>query len=179
MTTVFFIFVGLAIFHFFWEGIIAPSVRMEIRYKLFKMRDSIRMLKMQYGEEFDDELFYSLQRMLNHQIALLHHATIMDFYRIYKNTDPHKLEINVERQEKLIQDCPISEVQEIWKKTIATALLALIVNSGGWLVYIIPPILLVIGYSSIKRCVKLLLGLSDNDVNRLFPQRPREVVMSP
>jgi hypothetical protein len=178
MTTVFFIFVGLVIFHFFWEGIIAPSVRMEIRYELFKMRDSIRMLKIQHDEKFDDQLFYSLQRMLNHGIALLHHATIMDFYRIYKNTDPHKLEINVERQEKLIRDCPISEVQDIWKRTVGITVLALIVNSGGWLVYIVPPILLWFGYSSVKRCVKLLFGLSENEVNQLFPPRPREVVMS-
>ena len=159
-----------------WEGIIAPSIRLEIRYELFKMRDAIRRLKIEYGDQFSNELFDTLQHTINNEIGLLHHATIGDFYKAYKKYgNKEQLPAEIEKLEQLIKDCPISEVRDIWTRSVAALVIAFIVNTGGWLIYIVPIIITLVSLNSIRKLAKILIGLSTNDVNKLFPQSPRHL----
>jgi hypothetical protein len=167
----FFIFVGLAFFHFWWEGIIAPSIRLELRFDVFKMRDVLRRAKIEHGEQLDDELFDVLQHVLNKEIAFLHRATLVSFYSAYKRyANSEELETSYKRFQKLVAECALPEIKNIAERSAVVTVCAMIVNSGGWLVYVVPILLLAVSFRTIQLLsAKLLVGLSDKEVNRSFP----------
>ena len=165
MTVLFFVFVGLVIFHFAWEGIIAPSLRIEIRYELFKVRDELRRLKISHGNEIDDELFIFLQNGINKGIRLLHDVTIETAYRAYKEATPEELE----RVSRIAEDCPVDGVKEVYNRSGLYVGLAFLVNSGGWFAYLVPILIAFIGFTKVKKFTREIFNLSDNDINRIFP----------
>src|SRR5687767_577256 len=65
------VLVLLSIIHFVYESIIAPSLRLSLRYKLFALRDEIRELKMAYGNLFADRHFHYMQDSLNALLSVL------------------------------------------------------------------------------------------------------------
>lgn len=173
MTILFFTFASLAIIHFVYEGIIAPSIRLELRYEAFKMRDKLRKLKIEHGDQVSDEIFQILQRSLNNEIALLHRANISNFYYASKELgNSKKAQEEIERIERLVSECPIEEVQEIRNSGVTNIAAAFVVNAGGWLIYIIPIALIVKSYNSIILLAKRLMGLSESDIDRMFPPTP-------
>lgn len=172
MTVLFFIFVALAIFHFVWEGIIAPSTRLEIRYELFKLRDRLRRLKIECNDQIPDELFGILQRSINTEIRMLHNADIASLYEANKKFgDDKELLAEMNKIEKLIEECPIAEVKEIRDKSIWVLFVGFLVNCGGWAIYIIPMFIVLLSYGTVKLLIKKLVGLSDNDLNNMFPPK--------
>lgn len=179
MTVLFYVFVVLAIYHFVWEGIIAPSVRLEIRYELFELRDRLRRIKIEQGNSLNDELFTRLQRSINKEIALLQNADIRSLYYAYtKLYDKKDVLDEIETFDRLVEECSIEEVRNIRHKSIGALAHAFVINSGGWLIYIIPVFLIIQGYEKIKALLKRLTGLSENDIDKMFPPttpRPREV----
>lgn len=180
LVVLFFVFAGLAIFHFWWDGIIAPSVRLEMRYELFKMRDSLRRLKIDHGEQVNDELFDVLQHMLNNELAFLHRATFGNLYFAYKRYgDKEDLKLGFEKFTKLVEESHLDEVKAIAHRSSLIVVCALIVNSGGWLVYVVPILLLAISYKTIQvLATKLLIGLTYKEVRTLFPDPNHAVFVS-
>jgi len=47
---------GLAVYHFVYEGILAPSFRLKLRFELFELRDELRKLKISHAEDLRDEI---------------------------------------------------------------------------------------------------------------------------
>src|SRR6266513_6544694 len=130
MIVLFYIFLILVILHFVWDGIIAPSIRLEIRYELFEMRDKLRRLKIQLHDQFNDELFNLLQHILNNELAFLHRARIVDFYRAYKKYGNSKsLQLTFENFQRLVNECSIEDVRKLWERTGLITVCALVVNS--------------------------------------------------
>ncbi len=80
MNIIFYILLALAIIHFIYEGIIAPSMRLHYRYRLFTLRDELRFLKATHKDELPDEVFILLQNILNNSITLLHRVNFVAVY---------------------------------------------------------------------------------------------------
>lgn len=178
MTILFFVFLALVVFHFVWEGIIAPSIRLEIRYKLFKLRDELRRLKIEQGNRFSDEIFDDLQKTINNEIGLLHRGNIGNLYRAYRKFgNDEGLVAEMTRLEKLIEECPLDEVRDVRNKSVGWGMLGFLVNSGGWFVYIVPPVLLAISYGTIRSFIKKLIVLPEKDIDRIIP--PQNLHLSP
>jgi hypothetical protein len=170
MTIAFYVLVGLAIFHFIWDGILAPSLRFEIRYKLFKLRDDLRRLKIEHGDQFSDDIFDQLQKTINNQIGLLHHGNISNLYRAYKKFgNDEGLVVEMMKLDKLIEACQVEEVGKIRDKSVGWGMLGFLVNSGGWAVYIVPPVFIALSYGTIRVFMKKLIGLPEKDIDRILP----------
>ena len=45
------------IWHYIYDGILLPSFRLNLRYKLFQKRDKLRSLKLKYDNEIDPQIF--------------------------------------------------------------------------------------------------------------------------
>lgn len=144
MTTLFFIFVVLVIFHFIAEGIIAPSERSKIRLELFSLRDRIRMAKIDYRQEFDNELFDHLQDHTNKSIHLLHNYTIFGLLSAFKaerKNDPlfEKVKIRMDRFYGLLRDSKVPKIEVIHFKSLLYTFKGFAYNSLGWLPYVAIP----------------------------------------
>jgi hypothetical protein len=80
------------------------------------------------------------------------------------------LDINYEHFKKLVRECEIVEVKELAERSTVVTAQALIVNSGGWLVYLVPILLIAISFTWIQMlATKLLIGLTEKEVNTAFP----------
>lgn len=173
ISVLFLVFIGLVVFHFWWDAIIAPSARLELRYELFKLRDELRRLKMDHPLEVDDELFDVMQHMLNKEIRFLHQATIGALcLAYYKHKNDPSMEENFQRFEKLIHGSQLEAIKDIDNNSSDVTILALVLNSGGWLIYIVPALLLAVSFRTVQLVTrKLLVGLSEKEVRTMFPDR--------
>src|SRR5262245_60473492 len=87
MSTLIWAMLLLALFHFIYESILAPSLRLSLRHNLFGLRDELRRLKVQYGDAFDDTHFLYLQGSINTMIAMIPRYDLATLYyaqRAYK-----------------------------------------------------------------------------------------------
>lgn len=135
----FFIFVALVVFHFIYDGILAPSFRFELRLQLFQIRDRIRMLKILHGDQLDDKLYFHMQDSVNKQIRLLHNINVVGVIQAFRMAAKNKeLAARLAEIEKLVSECEINEIKELFYFKVPGKFgLALATNSGGWSIYVV------------------------------------------
>lgn len=140
MTDILIIFFLLSIgWHFVYEGILAPSLRLQCRFRLFELRDQLRAEREENGADFPDEVFLILDDMINVQLGSpveLTPSNLIFFRRALKN-DPD-LRAFIDERMRIVDNCPIDYVTSFRKRltTLHTAVLG--INVGGWAFYIIP-----------------------------------------
>lgn len=80
------------------------------------------------------------------------------------------MKTSFEHFQKLVNECPIENVRKLWDKAGLITVCALVINSGGWLIYIVPILVLLLSFSTIKiLATKLVIGLTDRELNKAFP----------
>lgn len=154
MATLILILIAISVAIFIYESIILPSIRLKIRYKLFALRDELRILKME-TEDFEDLPFKYAQESMNMALAYLRHFDIASFIeadRFFKQ-NPAVYKRATKRCE-VLASCKIEEFQEIRRQYIDTLVLASAANSFGllvlFLVTIVPVIIIFKWFKAIK-----------------------------
>lgn len=160
----------LAVIHFIYESILAPSLRLRMRFDLFALRDELRALKVDYGDSLDDKHFIYLQDSINAIIKMLPHIEISLVSHIKEEIEKDaRLKARLIERQKILDDCDITELSIIRKKSIDLSIMALGVNSGMWSVYIVPIMAFGAIYKSIARRVKAFISLSEPDLQQIAP----------
>lgn len=170
MTYLFLVILSLAIIHFLYEGIIAPSLRLNLRYRLFALRDELRTLKQQHGDSLPNDVFMSLQSAINNAILLLHRVNV----EVVSKTEAaihndKQLAKRIEERIALIENCGVKEVRVVQAKACRTLREALLVNNGGWLIYIVPIFMLVFSASRLTNFAKEAIAIPENELERIMP----------
>ena len=139
MVTIFFILVALVIFHFFYEAILAPSLKFEIKLKLFRLRDELRRIKIENRNLLSDEIFLEIQEGLNRQIQYFDGFNIVNVIRTYISIKDNKeLDKRVWQFNERLRECPIPEVKEIHSKSMLLFWETVKTNNGGMVAFILP-----------------------------------------
>jgi hypothetical protein len=122
-----------------YESILAPSERLKLRFELFELRDRLRALKVEHSEYLEDRHFHYLQDSLNSLICLLGRFDLATLSRIEVEIqrDP-ALRRRSEIRAAILDDCQFDELRAIRKTSVRIAAKALLINSGGWFVSIVP-----------------------------------------
>lgn len=160
----------LAIAHFIYESILAPSFRMDQRFQLFALRDELCLLKIDRGQEVDDKHFHYLQDSINALLAFLPRfdaATLAAIERQLKH-DPG-LKKKVEARSRVLDDCRMPELISIRKRTLVAAAKTFLVNTGGWGIYLLPIAGVMVCLSSLKNRIKPAISLSTPDFQKVIP----------
>jgi hypothetical protein len=130
MTILILILFAYAVLSFVWDGILAPSIRSKLRYRLFSARDRLRCLKIEHPERLNDETFNSLHESINASIRLL---PAMSFTSIFSASFALKrdddLRQHIAKKRALLDACPLDEAREIHEGSIKVLGEALSVNS--------------------------------------------------
>lgn len=135
----------LSAWHFVYDGILLPSFRLELRYKLYALRDRLRMLKCDHDAEISDEVFNNLQESIVSILHILPGITVsllMDVQKEFRADETLKRRIEARRA--LLRTCKVKEVHEVKAGIYGITTKALILNTGGWLPLLIVPI--VVGF---------------------------------
>lgn len=174
-----YLLVGLliaAVYHFVLESIIAPSARLEMRFKLFELRDDLRRLKLAHADGLDDKHFHYLQDSINAQIASLYRYDVAMFVmarlRYERDAEFKKL---CDGRARILDDCGVDAVREIRRQSLRVVAAALGVNSAGWLVFIVPGAVVAACLSAIKQQIKRLASLTPRDLDSVIPGLPEAI----
>ena len=129
-------------FHFVLEAIIAPSIRYELRFRIFALRDRTRELKLKHGDNISDEVFDFMQDSLNNSLNMLSKVSLHLVYSALEAfTSDEELRARVEQRLDMLKKCKVGEVWNIVDENSHIMFSALKWNSASWAIYIIPILL--------------------------------------
>jgi len=134
----------LAIWHFAYESILMPTIRLGLRYRFFKVRDKLRMLKIQKKNEITEDLFNHLDNFINSSInylPYLNYSLIIQAKEEFKSNI--ELQRQVEQKIELMNSCKSIEAKKLYEETIHYSNCAFILNMGSWIIYLLPILLIV------------------------------------
>ena len=173
MNIIFIFLIIIVIWHFLYEGIIAPSIRIHLRNKLFVIRDELRQVKADGLLANDERAFWFVHEGVNNFLNRLPNLTIWRSKELVKEYTKN------EKLRKLLDD-HVNEVRNsdarirlAFQKTNSIIEIAVITNFGGYFIYLIPIVIVISIFSKISQYTGELLVAPTKDVERLIPKVSR------
>lgn len=160
------VLIGLAVWHFIYEGIIAPSLRMVLRHKMFRLRDDVRRLRADYPDQVSEEVFSLMQSLINNAITLVHQINFIVLLRFKKD---EVIDHRIDDRNRLIAECPKDEIREIREKAATYLAIAFGINHGGWVIYLVPILIILICSRTIWRWITAASILPDEEIDKYMP----------
>lgn len=151
-------------FHFIYDGIILPSIRLHFRNELFASRDSLRNLKINGVIAKEDDIAFSIvEGSINNSLNNLHNLNFSMLRRTPINHERAIQRLNV------VNSAKNPEITNIFNNVSGVMLRVFVANMGGWLIYILPIAILTHYLNKVRLSVKDLLLLPSNlFVNQRF-----------
>jgi|SRR5580704_13209171 hypothetical protein len=171
MNALSYVIIGLgavALWHFIYEAVLLPSIRLNLRFKLFSLRDRLRNLKMECQENCPDDSFHLLDDSLSWQMDNLHKMTFsLLFDTIHLMKKEPALAQEMERREKIYTNCQIPEFIKIRNEQNVIAVHVVGSNSVGWLIYLLPIIFIGALWKRVSGWVKLMGDTPNTELDRI------------
>ena len=181
MTTLILIIIMAAIYHFVCESILMPTFRHNLRYRLFSLRDELRLLKLDKGNGLDDELFDTVDASISASIKYLPFVGVVEYIRAtHEYVNNGTLRKKIEKRIEFILNSATKnqEVFMIYAKSIRYASWAILANSCGILIYLTPIFSLMI---PIFLLALLFLGIDKlwRGIKEMIKERVQKIVLVP
>lgn len=129
-----------ALLHFCYEAIVAPSLRLSMRYKMFEQRDKLRAL--QTNCPVDEETFCIVHDRINAGIEIVHYVDLFWLMMNRHAVQSDELKSSIAHRQKIIEQSPPA-IKEISCECSRIALNACMANSMGFLVVFVLPMIAV------------------------------------
>lgn len=149
-----------AVWHLIYETIILPSLRLELRFKLFGLRDRLRRFKAEHSKQCPDTAFELLDDSVSWHTQNIHRLTFgMAFAANQKMKADPKFREHVEKQLKALDNCQLPEFVELRKLRGELLVLTFAANSGGWLIYVFPIVYVWATWQQVMARSRQLVGM--------------------
>lgn len=138
MTTLFYILIFLATWHYFYENVIAPALRHEIRFNFFSLRDELRRLNFDGLSSKDQKIYELLDNVVCDIIDSMFFISFGNYFFLRRYVKERKE--GTKETEKIlssIQEADNTRLIEINEKIHEHATKILLINSGGWAPYLL------------------------------------------
>lgn len=170
MEIVLLVCVVLAGWHLLYEAVIARALRMSIRYRLFAHRDHLRAMAKE--RSIPRHVFELFDNHLNVMIGTIPLVTIGTLVRVQRrlNTD-HQMARLVRANLRIFDTCDSDEFQAVRRQATRMFASAVAVNSGGWAIYFLPVVLLLMAYRRFKSAVEDLISIPSPQMPALIAVR--------
>ena len=170
MSYVIFALVLLALFHFVYESILAPSFRMKLHFELCALRDELRRLNWTRGRELTRDYYAYLDEALLSLDSMLHRFDVgtLTAVRQELTRDP-ELKRAVEQRGRTLDGCPVIEAIEIRERLLRIASRALLINHGAWCIYVFPSVFGRFGLGSARILIRTAVSVPRSDLFRIAP----------
>jgi len=173
MKVIILILVIIATIHFVYDGILLPSIRMQLRNRLFALRDQARRHAIARSESLDKDAFDLIHNGINLFLNRLPQITISTAVRaqqMYEKQSSIRREVN--KHSQIIDQCTDNELVDIFKQSNEILSFALIANTAGWFIYIIPIALFVLAFKKVLGLVKDITLMPRHLTESLMPLEP-------
>lgn len=160
----------VAIFHFTWEALLAPSFRLGLRYELFRLRDRLRKLHYTQPNDCNEEVFRYLQGIINNGIRLLPRtdfSLLSSAERAIANDEG--LRKRIEKRRELLDACRNNDIEAIERQIRFIAQRAFAVNTGGWAIYVVPIFAAFACLGAVNRFIREVLLVPEQELDKIVP----------
>ena len=139
MVILFYSLVFIAIWHFFYESVLAPSLRHGLRYEFFSLRDKLRLMKIEGLKGKNDNSVYEiLDHTMCDIINSMSFITLANYFLLKKDYAKDKeYKKDAEQVDNLIKSVSNTELIEIDKQLRKLSTKALLINNGGLIPYLL------------------------------------------
>jgi hypothetical protein len=175
MLTAIILLFALAIFHFIYESILAPDLRLWLTLKLRRLRNEAIQLQLECAHTETESICRLLVESIDALIPALRRIgfTSLVYAQWESRNDPTFLE-RVRERTRLLDESAVPRIREIRTRTLDIAVKAVAVNSITW---VVPWLLATSGSSVAKRQLRLLVSLNSREFQRILPRQ--SVLMTP
>lgn len=157
----------IALFHFIYDGILLPSIHLDLRFRLFALRDELRDLKMQYRDSIDDEVYQIIQSSINNAVNILPQINVSMLIKTQKLVEIDKnLKEKIRKNDRKIEECAVKECKVIRQKSLRCLTYAFFANGGAWFLYLIPIFYTLFVVKKLTLTMKELIVIPENDINK-------------
>lgn len=133
----------LALAHFVLEGIVFPSARSEIRMKLFSIRDELRNTQIQKNEMVTVDQFKYLDGIINKILSSMSSINFIMLYDGLKHiASDKKVTSKIDKKIGVINEDSSWTIRNLRDVTVEYTFYIMAVNSGAWIIYLSPLILI-------------------------------------
>lgn len=143
MVTLFYILVFIALWHFFYESVLANSLRHGLRYEFFGIRDELRRLNIGKLNNKDQKIYELLDNSICHIINSMSFITYGNYLHLKKIiSNDIKLKESIEDVKTMIESSENEKLKEINERIAILGGKALLINNGGWAMYLLAPFII-------------------------------------
>jgi hypothetical protein len=168
---------ALSTFHFIYEGIIAPSLRLNLRFQIFELRDRLREMRLE-APQCEVEAYDVLHHRLNSALRILPVMNFWTLVEVRAEVERNKsFQAESERKSAKIKACHSPEIQDIDRKAILIMQESLVINTLGLAIYILPAVLAVTCLTTITKLIKEALLMPAAEIDRLIRMPPDTLAM--
>lgn len=126
-----------ALMHFIYEGIVAPTLRDNLKHQMFELRDQLRAIQITEKEKCPREAFDIAHQGINQYVNRLHWLTASFMFEFNRAHVDAKVRERVNRRREIVARCGEPEIQRIVKDANHVVGNAFAVNSFPLIVYFI------------------------------------------
>jgi len=171
MSTFIVIISFLALFHFIYELIVLPSIRLHLRNQLFSLRDDIRHLKINGLEKKDEQAFWFVHDGINIFLTKIPKITFLKLIKFKEahDKDPSFLK-EAEMRISVVKNSSNEAIISIFRSTSDILVKAVIANMGAWFFYLVPIFVLTVFMRQLSKSISGLIVISQEEAVKIFPK---------
>ena len=124
----------VALGHFLYEGIVAPTLRTKLKHEMFQLRDELRSVHLERDDGCPQEAFNIAHNGINQYVHRLHWVTI-SFVTEFNRMNSSSKKAEVDRRRRVVETCEVKELSDIVARGNKVVERALFVNSGAVFAY--------------------------------------------
>jgi hypothetical protein len=158
----------MALWHWVYESLVAPSLRQSLRLELGWLHQE---LQDSMGAEADPSR-HEPWRMLEESVCVLDlllekfDAVTVASVAFELRRDP-VLRARAEARGRMLDGSGSAAVRRVRQRTLDLAAKAVAINSGGWCIFIVPLALVRVGMRRLGRAIAASVSLSNGELRRI------------
>jgi len=169
-----FILMALSIWHFVYESLVAPTIRLHLKNRLFAIRDELRKVDVQSLSHEEVRAFNFVHTGINNFINRLPNITISNMFKVQleliRNVNKKKM---LDDHVQSVLNCRNQNILTAFSNTNSVIENAFIANMGAWFIYILPIALLMGALKKMSSLLPEIVMFPSKDVDRLIPGKAR------
>ncbi|MEJ1962626.1 MAG: hypothetical protein WDO56_14215 [Gammaproteobacteria bacterium] len=162
------VLLALALWHWLYESVLAPSFRRVLRLELIALQAELAGFEVRPGDSCGSRVLHALADSLMTLNLVLHRLDVVTLtaveFEIRRNPALREL---AESRTMMFQSCGVDALRDLRRRSLRLAARAVAVNSGAWCIFVVPAALALLGARGIGRTLVASLLLSKSDLSRI------------
>ena len=163
----------IPMWHFFWESIVLPSLRLRMRFRLFALRDELRSMRITNPAILEESVFIEAERRINATIQVLPSVDPFVLQRFHKELSADKPLIEkIEKRAAQFEAKAPAQVLQLMDETAKIGLCTAFANSGAWAIYAIPLATAIFLLKKLKLAVREVVTAPPHELEKIVGRCP-------